>query len=105
MNLFELPAPSGKEEHLDRLNPGREVRIERIVSRGHASPRDFWYDQESDEWVALLSGHARLAFADGRTVDLGPGDTLLIRARERHRVEATSEDPPCVWLAVHGRLC
>jgi cupin 2 domain-containing protein len=34
-------------------SPG--VRIERIVSHGHASPPDFWYDQSQHEWVALLT--------------------------------------------------
>ena len=36
-------------------------RIERIVSRGQASPPGFWYDQETDEWVLLVSGARRFA--------------------------------------------
>ena len=49
----------------------------------------------------LLAGRATLLFEGGRRVEFAPGDWLLIRAHERHRVEATSADPPCVWLAVH----
>jgi cupin 2 domain-containing protein len=30
------------------------VRIERIVSHGHASPPDYWYDQDRLVWVVLL---------------------------------------------------
>ena len=37
------------------------VKIERIVSEGHASPEDFWYDQEENEWVMLVSGSAVLS--------------------------------------------
>lgn len=76
-------------------------RIERIVSTGQATPAGEWYDQPGDEWVALLAGRATLRFADDELVDLGPGDWLLIPAHTRHRVEATSAEPPCVWLAVH----
>jgi cupin 2 domain-containing protein len=93
-------APPGREvveTLLDR--PG--VRIERIVSTGQTTPAGEWYDQPGDEWVALLSGRATLRFADDPLVELGPGDWLLIPAHVRHRVAATSEDPPSVWLAVH----
>jgi cupin 2 domain-containing protein len=89
------PAPESVQELLS--TPG--VRIERIVSFGHASPPDFWYDQDEREWVLLLTGAARVAFED-RTVALAPGDMLDIAAHERHRVEWTTPDEPTVWLAV-----
>jgi cupin 2 domain-containing protein len=31
------------------------LKIERIVSRRHASPEGSWYDQNSNEWVILPS--------------------------------------------------
>jgi cupin 2 domain-containing protein len=100
-NLFaDLSTPGGRER-VDELLARHGVRVERIVSTGQATPPGEWYDQPRDEWVALLAGRATLSFADGRRQELGPGDWLLIPARERHRVEATSADPPCVWLAVH----
>jgi cupin 2 domain-containing protein len=77
------------------------VRIERIVSRGHAMPAGEWYDQDRHEWVLLLKGAAHLAFADGREVSLAPGDWLEIPAHERHRVAWTDPDQDSVWLAVH----
>jgi cupin 2 domain-containing protein len=77
------------------------VRIERIVSRGHATPPGEWYDQERNEWVLLLRGAARLSFADGREVTLAAGDWLEISAREKHRVSWTDPDRDTVWLAVH----
>jgi cupin 2 domain-containing protein len=75
------------------------VRIERIVSTGQASPPGFWYDQDEHEWVVVMRGAARLRMEDG-CVDLKPGDSLLIPAHQKHRVEWTSPDEPTVWLAV-----
>jgi len=78
-----------------------DVRIERIVSRGQASPPGFWYDQEPNEWVLLVKGSALLRFDDGREVALTPGDHLLIPRHVRHRVERTDPEGETVWLAVH----
>ncbi|SDB43645.1 cupin 2 domain-containing protein [Desulfonatronum thiosulfatophilum] len=101
-NLFTIPEHQSDEEVIELLAEGRELRIERIISRGHASPPGFWYDQELDEWVALLQGEARVRFENGITRRLQAGDYLFLPARLRHRVESTSTEPPCVWLAVHG---
>lgn len=103
-NLFEIPPQSLAQECLDVLAQGPDVRIERIVSKGHVSPPGFWYDQDQDDWVGLVQGEAVLAWDHGGTQQLKPGDWLLIPAHARHRVEATSVDPPCIWLAVHGSL-
>lgn len=98
-NLFsDLPAVLPKELFTTLVN-SPDVRIERIVSRGHASPADFWYDQTEDEWVLVLKGAARLTFEE-ETVALGPGDSLTIAAHRKHRVEWTTSEEPTVWLAV-----
>lgn len=78
------------------------LRLERIVSLGHATPPGEWYDQQRDEWVVLLSGAARLAFEgeDGERA-LEPGDWLWIPAHVRHRVAWTDPHEPSVWLALH----
>ena len=95
-------AVRGALEPLLAERPG--VRIERIVSTGQASPPGFWYDQDWGEWVVLLSGAARLRFADeDEPRHLGPGDWVDIPAHCRHRVEWTDPDQPTVWLAVHYR--
>ena len=36
------------------------LRIERIVSTGQTMPDGEWYDHDSDEWVLLVAGAARL---------------------------------------------
>ena len=99
MNLFsDLPAKS-PNELVQTLLTTPHLRIERIVSQGHASPADFWYDQQENEWVLLLSGAARLQ-VENNFIALAPGDYLHIAAHERHRVEWTTPDEPTIWLAI-----
>lgn len=100
-NLFADIPRALPEERFDTLIETGAVRIQRIVSKGHASPAAGWYEQQRNEWVMLLQGSARLAFADGREVDLGPGDWLEIPARQKHRVAWTDPEQESVWLAVH----
>ncbi|HEY3897462.1 MAG TPA: cupin domain-containing protein [Chthoniobacter sp.] len=98
-NLFEtLPGPSDREQIRCLLETG-EVRIEQIISHAQPSPEGFCYDQPNAEWVLLLKGSATLLLAPKETVELKAGDSLLIPAHLRHRVERTSED--AIWLAVH----
>lgn len=102
LNLFDYPdSSSGGETFADLLSvPG--LRIERIVSYGQASPPDFWYDQNWDEWVIVLDGEAHLEL-EGKEepLVLRRGDHAWLPAGCRHRVAYTSADPPALWLAVH----
>lgn len=100
-NLF-ADIPSALEQELvERIAAGHGVRVERIVSRGHASPEGFWYDQEENEWVVLLRGRAALRVeGEDEDVTLAPGDHVDIPAHTRHRVQWTAEDEDTVWLAV-----
>lgn len=91
------------DELVTVLAESEHVRIERIVSTGHASDENFWYDQSEAEWVVVLQGEAKLMLADGPTQKLTPGDYLLIPPHQKHRVEWTSPDQPTVWLAVFFR--
>jgi cupin 2 domain-containing protein len=106
-NLFEAIPPQLPDELVEVLAEGQgHVRIVRLVSQGHASADGFWYDQDEDEWVVLLSGRAVLSFEDSvsgevRAVALKPGDWLHIPPHARHRVESTDPDEATVWLAVH----
>ncbi len=98
-NLFtDLPGHL-PNELVTTLIEATNVCIERIVSHGHVSPPDFWYDQARHEWVMVLKGGARLQFEDG-TVEMKPGDYVNIPAHKRHRVNWTTPDEPTVWLAV-----
>jgi cupin 2 domain-containing protein len=100
-NLLSPVSASGNEV-FDLLASTGNVRIERIVSTGQASPEGFWYDQEWTEWVFLIAGSAGLLIegeAEARV--LKPGDYLELSARVRHRVKWTDAQQPTVWLAVH----
>lgn len=93
----ELP-----EEIFDTICLSDSVKIERIVSRGHASPEGFWYDQEKNEFILIVQGSAGLRIENERDiVVLKTGDYLNIGAHAKHRVEWT--DPACdtIWLAVY----
>jgi cupin 2 domain-containing protein len=100
-NLFDGISSELPGEAVEEILRAESFRIERIVSRGQASPPGFWYDQETEEWVLLVSGSATLGFDDGRKVDLKPGDHLFIPRHVRHRVERTDPEQETVWLAVH----
>ncbi|QJD80398.1 cupin domain-containing protein [Spirosoma rhododendri] len=89
------------EELVDDLLRGQSFRVERIVSRGHASPDDFWYDQDEAEWVLVVQGEARLRLeTDAEPIELKAGSYINLPAHARHRVEWTHPDVDTIWLAI-----
>lgn len=103
-NIFDLPNPLPSEEVINDLISAKGVKIERIVSNGQTTPAGKWYDQDTDEWVALIQGEAELEYENGDIQRLAAGDYVLIPAHVRHRVVFTSAEPPCIWIAVFGDL-
>lgn len=99
-NLFSNIPSSLPAELLETILSRPNVRIDRIVSQGHSSPKDFWYDQSEHEFVVVLQGAARLRFEDGE-VEMKAGSFLQIPAHRRHRVEWTTPDERTIWLAIH----
>ena len=99
MNLFDIEKIPNSEELVTVLTESKNVRIERIVSSGQTSSEGFWYDQNENEFVALLQGEAVISYEDV-SINLKSGDTVLIPAHKKHRVDFTSIEPPCVWLCV-----
>jgi cupin 2 domain-containing protein len=102
-NLFRGVPDELADELVQRLPlQSSQLRLERIVSHGQATPPGQWYDQPAHEWVLLLAGSAGLRFeGDDRVHILKPGDYLDIPAHCRHRVEWTHPTVKTVWLAVH----
>lgn len=99
--LKNIPA-NLQEELFETLCSGNGVRIERIVSKGHSSPDDFWYDQEQNEFVLVVQGSAGLRIdGEAEVLVLNVGDYVTIGAHVRHRVEWTDESCETIWLAVH----
>jgi cupin 2 domain-containing protein len=99
-NIFDDLPLNLPQELVQILVAAADMCIERIISHGHASHADFWYDQAGQEWVIVLKGAARLQFEDGM-VELKPGDYINIPAHKKHRIDWTTPDEPTVWLAVH----
>ncbi|MBD2152655.1 cupin domain-containing protein [Pseudanabaena sp. FACHB-1277] len=103
-NIYELSQEVYQLEKFEQIVSGNNIQIERIISTGQTTPLGQWYDQELDEWVILLQGESELSYADDTRIRLKAGDYLLIPAHTKHRVEYTSIDPACIWLAVHGNF-
>ena len=99
-NLFEN-LPRGEVEIFLELLNTPNIRVERIVSTGQASPDGFWYEQPQDEWVIVLRGAARLRIEPDEIVEMREGSFVNIPAHKRHRVEWTDPNQVTVWLAVH----
>ncbi|MGB7345420.1 MAG: cupin domain-containing protein [Pirellulaceae bacterium] len=101
-SLLENLPDSLPEEIHETLASGGAFRIDRIVSTGHASEADSWYDQDQAEWLVVLQGEAILQFDDeAELTHLKSGDCVNIPARRRHRVHWTSDQQPTVWLAIY----
>jgi cupin 2 domain-containing protein len=103
-NLFTNVPSKLPDEQITTLLQSPDVRIERIVSTGQATPADQWYDQDQAEWVLVLAGSAGLLFeGDTEPRRLEPGSYVHIAAHVRHRVVWTDPSTPTVWLAIHYR--
>ncbi len=105
-NLF-APLPVNPEnERVEIIVHNNNTKIERIISTGQTSPASGWYDQEKDEWVAVLKGAAIISFDDGKEVTLKAGDHITLSAHTKHRVKWTDPDTETqiqnnMGLAVH----
>ncbi|MBV8825070.1 MAG: cupin domain-containing protein [Hyphomicrobiales bacterium] len=101
-NLLAALPQRLEAEQTTELVATENLRIERIVSSGQASPPGFSYDQPRAEWVLLVAGSAGLLFeGEAEPRVLNAGDYLLIPAHRRHRVAWTDVEHPTVWLTVH----
>ena len=102
-NIFSDVPSSIPDEIFNDIITTENVRIERIISHGHRSPEQGWYDQDENEWVMVLEGQGVIEFEDGRVVTLSKGDYINIAAREKHTVVGTDRDVVTIWLAVFYR--
>jgi cupin 2 domain-containing protein len=101
-NIFENTEISGSREELFiQLFKNENCIIEKIISSGQSTKEGEWLSGERDEWVLLIQGFSEIKFFDESIYKMKPGDYLLIPSNTKHRVESTSIDPLCIWLAVH----
>jgi cupin 2 domain-containing protein len=99
--LESIPAELS-EELFETICSTENVKIERIVSKGHSSPEGLWYDQDWNEFVLVVQGSAGLQIeGEDNIVALNAGDYLNIGSHVKHRVEWTDSSCETIWLAVH----
>lgn len=99
-NLFSGIPDSLPDELIDTMHSSHGIRIERIISDGHSSEADFWYDQDEHEWILLVQGEASIIYPDESEITLKAGDYLLIPAHRKHRVSRTDHRQKTIWLAI-----
>ena len=102
-NIYKDVLVNPRHEFIESLYTNTDIKIERIVSQGHVTPRDTWYDQDDDEWVILLTGRACILFENGTRQYFKSGDFVFIPAHKKHRVVWTDPTEQSVWLAFHFR--
>ena len=101
-NIFRDFSEMITEEISEALLDTQHFRLERIISSGQRTPAGEWYDQNTNEWVILLSGGAGLLFeGEAEPEVMHPGDYVYIPAHKRHRVEWTDPEQKTIWLALH----
>ena len=101
-NIFSKIPQQVPDELFQTLLSNKQIKIERIISKGHSSTANDWYDQIQDEWIIVLEGQAKLQFKNNASlILLKPGDYLFIPAHSKHRVHWTDPDNATIWLAIH----
>ena len=100
-NIFSSLPDKLEHESFEELLRHENIKIERIVSQGHASPENGWYDQKENEWIIVLEGSGSILFESGVEVNLKKGDYLNIPAHTRHKVIWTDPNGITIWLAIH----
>ena len=100
-NIFKLISNNLDKEVFECLLQNENIKIERIISKGHTSPESGWYDQEQDEWVIVLKGAAVICFEGGEEINFKAGSHINIPAHTKHKVKWTDPKVETIWLAVH----
>lgn len=99
-NIFSNVPESLPEELFENIVSTENCKIERIISRGHTTPKDEWYNQDKNEFVMVLKGNAELLFEEkNQVIKMKEGDYINIPAHVKHRVEKTDKEGT-VWLTV-----
>ena len=100
-NIFDLLPVTLDAEVVENIIQTGNIKIERIVSKGHSSSPSEWYDQAMSEWVIVLQGEAIITMENEEDFHLVSGSFLNIPAHSRHRVKWTTSEVETIWLAIH----
>lgn len=99
-NIFESIPEDLPEELFEDILKKDNFKIERIISDGHTSPKEGWYESSQNEWVIVLQGEAVLSFDKSESIRLKVGDYHNIVALTKHKVSYTSKSEKTIWLAI-----
>lgn len=100
-NIFQNIPQNLPEELFEDILKRDNFKIERIISDGHTSPKEGWYNSTQNEWVIILQGEAVLSFENGEEIELKQGDYYNITALQKHKVSYTSKSQKTIWLAIY----
>lgn len=101
-NIFSEIPTSIPKEVFNSIIDKDGIKIERIISKGHTTEKDKWYNQEKNEWLIMLKGKAELLFKNNnQIIKMKKGDYLNISAHTEHRVTKTSKKEETIWLTIH----
>ena len=104
-NIFDTEnIQSQNPEVFENILELKGIKIERIVTLIPYNKPGDWYNQNTDEWVLLLQGEAHLEFEQEQILQLKAGDYIFIPAHKKHRINHSSIEPKCIWLAFHTTL-
>ncbi len=100
-NIYEIENIDLNNEYFEDLLKQKGFRLERIISSGHVTKSDFWYDQDEDEFVLLLKGFAKILFENNDIVELNEGDYIIIPQHVKHKVIYTDIENKTFWLTCY----
>ena len=80
-NIYASIPSARREEIFETILSRKGVKIERITSRGQATPKGEWRREKKNEWVVLLRGKAVLCFKGSKKdLPMKSGDYVFIPA-------------------------
>jgi|SRR3989338_454856 len=99
-NFFSKIPKSIPKELFETIVSSNDFKIEKIISKGHKTKKDYWYDQDNNESVLILNGSAELLFENEELIKMKEGEYIIIPAHKKHRVEKTDEKKETIWLTI-----
>lgn len=93
-NVFKNIKFSKDGEIEEKIYEDEGIKVIRTMSLDQVTG---FYDQDELEIVFLLKGKSQIEYEDGRRLDLGEGDSLVIRPHEIHKV---SWQEKAVWICI-----
>lgn len=99
-NLLHKVKKDIPKEIFETILSSNNIKIERIISKGHTTPKGEWYNQDENEFVLVIKGDAELLFENDERIIMKEGDYIIIPAHKKHRVEKTNLRQETIWLVI-----